>query len=254
MKKHIPTALAVIAALAICIVALGAAKANEAPSLVPETLTAALGDTKASPLSNDAEYEAVLNTELTSAKTDKYVYLFDAKTNELKGVMLTDEAAQAESPVSEDAAVEKAGAIFAAAFPNEDSGNFDVKARQTGSGYTVEFRQKLANDLYGGSNVAVTLSDGGTLQTLVRTDTGTGAWQDNAVKAIDRERAIELALGKISGGTDNADITAYKEAKNDGILWQVEIANADSGSGWTTTYFVTLNALTGEVVSVDMTR
>ena len=254
MKKHIPTALAVIAALAICVIGIGAANANEAPNLVPEKLTAALGDTKASPLNDDAEYEAALGTELTSAKSDKYVYLFDAETNGLKSVLLTAEAAPSGSPISEDAAVEKAGAIFAAAFPNEDSGKFDVKCSQTADGRTVEFRQKLADDLYGGSSIAFTLNGGGELRSLVRTDTDAGAWQDNAGKAIGREKAIELALAAADGGVSNADITAYKEAKNDGILWQVDIANVDIGNGWTATYFVTLNALTGEVVSVDMTR
>ena len=44
------------------------------------------------------------------------------------------------------------------------------------------------------------------------------------------------------------------QANADGINWQVDIANVDIGNGWTATYFVTLNALTGEVITVDVTR
>ncbi len=254
MKKHIPTALAVIAALAICIIALGAANANGAPSLVPEKLTAALGDTKTSALSDDAEYESALSTELTSAQSDKYVYLFDAKTGELKSVLLTGKAAQSEAPVPESAAIGTAEKIFAAAFPDESAGSFDSQCRYTGSGWTVEFWQRLAEGLYGGSKIAVTLSDGGELLSLVRTDADTGSWQSAAEKAIGREKAIELALAAVDGSVSNTDITAYREAKDGGILWQVDIANVDIGNGLTASYFVTLNALSGEVVSVDMTR
>ncbi len=254
MKKHIPTALAVIAVLAICVIALGAANANEAPSLVPEKLTAALGDAKASPLNDDAEYESALGTELTSAKTDRYAYLFDAKTKELKAVMLTGEPANTGSPVSESAAVERAKEIFAAAFPDENIGSFDAKCSQTPDSWTVELRQRLADGLYGGGSIAVTLSGGGELRSLVSTDSDPGDWQSAAEKTIDREKAAELALAAIDGDAGNADITAYKEAKNGDILWQAEIANVDIGNGWTTTYFVTLNAITGEVTNVDMTR
>lgn len=253
MKKHIPTALAIIAVLAICIFALGAANANESPDLVPGDLTAALGDTKPGPLNDDTEYETALGTELTSAKSDKYAYLFDAKTNELKAVMLTGEPAKTEGTVPESAAAAAAEKIFAAAFPDKDSGKFDTKCSLTPDGWTVEFREKLADDLYGGSSIAVTLS-GGELSSLVRTDSDAGDWQSAAAKAIDREKAIELALGAISGEAGNADITAYKEAKNGDILWQVDIANVDVGNGLTTTYFVTVNALSGEVTNIDMTR
>ena len=253
MKKHIPTALAVIAALAICIFALGAANANESPDLVPKELTAALGDTKVRPLNDDAEYETALGTELTSAKSDKYAYLFDAKTNELKAVMLTGEPAKTEGTVSESTAAAAAEKIFAAAFPNEDSGKFDTKCSLTPDGWTVEFREKLADDLYGGSSIAVTLG-GGELRSLVRTDNDAGDWQSAAAKAIDREKAAELALAAIDAEAGNADITAYKEAKNGDILWQVDIADVDVGNGLTTTYFVTVNALSGEVTNIDMTR
>lgn len=249
MKKHIPTALAVIAVLAICVIALGAANASGAPNLVPEELTAALGDTTPVPLNDDAEYETALGTGLTSAKSDNYAYLFDAKTNEFKAVMLTGEPAKTEGTVSESAAAAAAEKIFAAAFPDEDTGKFDVKCSQTPDSYTVEFRQKLADDLYGGSSVAVTLNGSGELSSLVRTDEDTGDWQSTSEKAIGREKAVELALAAIDADTGNADITAYKEAKNGNILWQVEI-----GTGCTTTYFVTLNAITGEVTDIDMTR
>ncbi len=101
---------------------------------------------------------------------------------------------------------------------------------------------------------AVTLGEDGTLRTLVRTDTDAGAWQDNADKAMDSETAAELALEKAGVSAGGANVTAWKEAKNGDILWQVEIADVDAGSGLTVTYFVTLNALTGEVTMLDMTR
>ncbi len=254
MKKFILTVLAVIAMLAICIISLSAANASGAPNLVPEKLTAALGDTAPVPLNDDAEYETALGTGLMSAKSDKYAYLFDAKTNELKAVMLTGEPVKTEGTVSESSAAAAAERIFAAAFPDEDTGKFDMKCSQTPDGYTVEFRQKLADDLYGGSSIAVTLSGGGELSSLVRTDSDTCGWQSAVEKAIGREKAVELALAAIDADTGNADITAYKEAKNGNILWQVDIANVDIGNGWTATYFVTLNAITGEVTDVDMTR
>ena len=49
-------------------------------------------------------------------------------------------------------------------------------------------------------------------------------------------------------------ISAYKEARDDGIIWRIEIANVDIGNGFDVTYFVTLNALTGETLDLDMTR
>lgn len=254
MKKHIPTVLAVIAALAITVIALGVANAQEGQSLVPTELTQTLGDGWTRPLGEDSAYEDMLKTELTSEKSDKYLYLFESGSGELKAVMLTDNAVQTESPVSESAAAEAAQKIVSAAFPCMDLGSFDAKCRYTGSGWTVELREKLADDLYGGRKIAVTLSEGGELETLVRTDTDTGDWQSAASSVISREKAAELAVAAIDGDAENAEVSAYKEVCTDGIIWQVDIANVDIGNGFTVTYFVTLNALTGEVILVDMTR
>ncbi len=256
MKKHIPTALAVIAALAITVIALGAANAQEptAQTLVPAELTQTLGDGQTRPLGEDSAYEDMLKTKLTSEKSDKYLYLFESGSGELKAVMLTDNAVQTESPVSESAAAATAQKIVSAAFPGMDLSSFDAKCRYTGSGWTVELWEKLADDLYGGRKIAVTLSEGGELETLVRTDTDTGDWQSAASSTISREKAAELALTAIDGDAENAEVSAYKEVRTDGIIWQVDIANVDIGDGFTVTYFVTLNALTGEVILVDMTR
>ena len=50
-------------------------------------------------------------------------------------------------------------------------------------------------------------------------------------------------------------ISAYKEARDDGIIWRIEIANVDIGNGFDVTYFVTLHALTPcETLDLDMTR
>ena len=102
--------------------------------------------------------------------------------------------------------------------------------------------------------VVVKLSDGGELETLIRTDDDPGDWQSAAKSAISREKAAELALAAIDGDAESAEVSAYMQANADGINWQMDIANVDIGNGWTATYFVTLNALTGEVITVDMTR
>ncbi len=141
MKKHIPTALAVIAALAITVIALGAANAQEATAqtLVPAELTQTLGDGQTRPLSEDSAYEDMLKTELTSEKSDKYLYLFESNGGELKAVMLTGGAAQAESPVLESAASEAAQKIVSAALPGTELGSFDAKCRYTGNGCSVTY-------------------------------------------------------------------------------------------------------------------
>ena len=252
MKKNIPTVLAVIAALAITGIALGASNA-EVRTLMPAELAQTLGDGQTRPLSEDSAYEDMLKTELTSEKSDKYLYLFESGSGELKAVMLTGDAAQAESPISESAATEAAQKIASAALPGTELGVFDAKCRYNGRGWTIELWQKLADDLYGGRKIAVKLSDGGELETLIRTDYDPGDWQSAAKSAISREKA-ELALAAIDGDAENAEVSAYMQANADGINWQVDIANVDIGNGWTATYFVTLNALTGEVITVDMTR
>ncbi len=256
MKKHIPTVLAVVAALAITVIALGAANAQEstAQSIVPAELTQTLGDGQTRPLSEDSAYEDMLKTELTSEKSDKYLYLFESGSGELKAVMLTGEKAQAESPVSESAAAGTAQKIASAAFPGMDLGSFDAKCRYNGSGWTVELWERLADNLYGGRKIAVKLTGSGELETLVRTDDDPGDWQSMADGAISREKAAALAFAAIDGDAAQAELTAYKQAYADGINWQVDIANVDIGNGCTVTYFVTLNALTGEVIMVDMTR
>lgn len=255
MKKNIPTVLAVIAALAITGIALGASNAGkEMRTLMPAELAQTLGDGQTRPLSEDSAYEDMLKTELTSEKSDKYLYLFESGSGELKAVMLTGDAAKTESPVSESAATEAAQKIASAALPGTELGGFDAKCRYNGSGWTVELWQKLADDLYGGRKIAVKLSDGGELETLIRTDDDPGDWQSAAKSAISREKAAELALAAIDGDAENAEVSAYMQANADGINWQVDIANVDIGNGWTATYFVTLNALTGEVITVDVTR
>lgn len=255
MKKNIPTVLAVIAALAITVIALGASNAGkEMRTLMPTELTQTLGDGQTRPLSEDSAYEDMLKTELTSEKSDKYLYLFESGSGELKAVMLTSDAAKTESPVSESAAIDAAQKIASAALPGTELGGFDAKCRYNGRGWTVELWQKLADDLYGGRKIAVKLSDGGELETLIRTDDDPGDWQSAAKSAISRKKATELALAAIDGDAENAEVSAYMQANADGINWQVDIANVDIGNGWTATYFVTLNALTGEVIMVDMTR
>ncbi len=65
---------------------------------------------------------------------------------------------------------------------------------------------------------------------------------------------VPAELTQTLGDAARAEITAYKQAQTDGINWQVDVANVDLGNGCSVTYFVTLNALTGEVIMVDMTR
>ena len=211
----------------------------------------------------------MLKTELTSEKSDKYLYLFESGSGELKAVMLTGDAAKTESPVSESAAIDAAQKIASAALPKKTRKRVQIfvlhlirrvlaqRPRLSVAerlGWTVELWQKLADDLYGGRKIAVKLSDGGELETLIRTDDDPGDWQSAAKSAISREKAAELALAAIDGDAESAEVSAYMQANADGINWQVDIANVDIGNGWTATYFVTLNALTGEVITVDVTR
>ena len=90
MKKNIPTVLAVIAALAITGIALGASNAGEeVRTLMPAELAQTLGDGQTRPLSEDSAYEDMLKTELTSEKSDKYLYLFESGSGELKNFRTT---------------------------------------------------------------------------------------------------------------------------------------------------------------------
>lgn len=277
---------------------------SKALAFVNDNLSKAVNDSgQATLLSDNSAYENMLQTDLISAKTDDYVYLFDKGSGELKAIMLVgNKTGNTARLSSENAAIAAARAVVKSALPTVSTESFDVKCRTTEQSYSIEFLEKLTDDMYGGRKISVILDKSGTLETLVCVNNVVGAWKTNSSKAISCEKAIELAYAAINSwdngssissassdaetktGTDiivsdsgavSADnaiaatnstkttsierksshnITAYKEAKDDGILWQVDIANVDIGNGWTTTYFVTLNALTGEVVSVDMTR
>lgn len=278
-------------------------KESKALAFVNDKLSKAVNDSgQATLLSDNAAYENMLQTDLISAKTDDYVYLFDKDSGELKTIMLVgNKTGNTARLSSENAAIAVARAVVKSALPTVSTEIFDVKCRTTEQRYSIEFLEKLTDDMYGGHKISVVLDKSGTLETLVCVNNVAGAWKTNSSKAISCEKAIELAYAAINSwdngsssssatadsetktgtdvivsdsgatSTDNAiaaanstkasierksshSITAYKEAKDDGILWQVDIANVDIGNGWTATYFVTLNALTGEVITVDMTR
>lgn len=87
----------------------------------------------------------------------------------------------------------------------------------------------------------------------IKTGTDIIVSDSGAINADDKAAAINNNRVSIEK-KDSHDITTYKEAHADGINWQVDIANVDRGNGYTVTYFVTINAMTGDVIMVNMTR
>lgn len=279
-----------------------AGRESEAIALINNELAAAINDGgRAKAVKDDAVYENMLKSELITAKTDEYLYMFDNTSGELKAIMLIGDKAEKTTPLtSEGEAINAARAAANAALPAVDTEKYDVRCRTTAQRYSIELLEKLSDDLYGGRKIAVTFDKNGTLETFSCVNNGVGAWKTNAEKAISLEKATELAYAAINAWDGNADdkemteaatktgndviisdsgtvgaddgeakasaaaasikresghkISAYKEARDDGIIWRIEIANVDIGNGFDVTYFVTLNALTGETLDLDMTR
>lgn len=253
-----------------------AGRESEAIALINNELAAAINDGgRAKAVKDDAVYENMPGSELITAKTDEYLYMFDNTSGELKAIMLIGDKAEKTTPLTtEGEAIKAARAAAKAALPAVDTEKYDARCRTTEQRYSIELLEKLSDNLYGGRKIAVTFDKNGTLETLTCVNNGVGAWKTNAEKAISLEKATELAYAAINAWDGNADdgeakasaaaasikgesgheISAYKEAQDDGIIWRIEIANVDIGNGFDVTYFVTLNALTGETLDLDMTR
>lgn len=166
-SRRILPAAAVAAAVLIAVSAAAVAampnsksagRESEAIALINNELAAAINDGgRAKAVKDDAVYENMLKSELITAKTDEYLYMFDNTSGELKAIMLIGGKAEKTTPLtSEGEAINAARAAANAALPAVDTEKYDVRCRTTEQRYSIELLEKLSDDLYGGRKIAVT--------------------------------------------------------------------------------------------------
>lgn len=303
----IPAAVLLVAVICLCITAFASspssAEEDRKLSAVKDAYSALASDKEASVIRDDSVFEEAFEAKLFSVKSEGYVYLFDDATLAPKAILLTEKAKAdpAEAIASESEATAFAERVMAALFPDYEAGDYAIKvsscAENYNPTYSVEFLEKINENLYGGKKVAIIVTGEGVLESVVCVQGDTAV--TDAARMIDEQTAVGIAYEAISAragelmlaeaasekspektgteiimtdsgkaaeeaksepyriftaDTKGHEVSTYREAADGTTVWVVEIGNVATNRIWTLGFMVRLDAVTGEVLSVDNTR
>lgn len=230
-----------------------------------------------------ALFEKTFQQQLVAAKSDSYVYLLEEESLTPKAVICEDPA-KVDSATKKtelknmDEAVETARKLAEKFMPVTASDTYGVLYASYNEGmgeYDLIFRSVTADGIYYGKSIAVTLNKYGTMLAIQQVDNG--AYEQAAVQAAKSEvmsesDAIEQAYKHITAyvtqqgiGQENPlkvftdsrtdhGVTAYKEIRDNQVIWNLEISNITTNKPWTKSYWIRQDAITGELIWLDESR
>ena len=267
------------------------------------------GEKKDIQIIDSAIYEEALSEPLIALKSGGYVYLLEAKSYDLKAIVIQEDTNEKlVDQMDSIASAEKAAVAFAQRVTPDFFKYYDVFCTEYGEDiydiYSVEIWEKVNEEIYTGNKIAMIVRPDGTLNSYVSVK-GYPLDKDadySRIPIITEQEAIEIAYSSLkdtvyelenkewndsntiekvinepiisdSGELIEEDleeklpayeiylddknshsVDIYKQINNGSILYYITIKNVKTNRIWDMGFYVVVDAVSGEVVSVDYTR